>query len=194
MEAHLRSGALRTAKAQSQWWSALQRSIQYRTAQYGYYSGYGTRIEHARSLSSQLRIVKFMGLPVQLHERVIPALRCAELAIARQCADAPYKPHSLAGARQKNTYFGGDVTNHVYGIAIDVDPSDNPCCNCVEPWRSNPRCRGSKTEWQRMAMPECWVTAFERYGFYWLGHDELKDTMHFEFLGDPAKIGAPEAP
>jgi hypothetical protein len=40
-----------------------------------------------------------------------------------------------------------------------------------------------------MAMPECWVTAFERYGFYWLGHDELKDTMHFEFLGDPSKAG-----
>jgi hypothetical protein len=39
-----------------------------------------------------------------------------------------------------------------------------------------------------MAMPECWVHAFERFGFYWLGHDVLKDTMHFEFLGDPDKI------
>jgi hypothetical protein len=37
-------------------------------------------------------------------------------------------------------------------------------------------------------MPECWVHAFERYGFYWLGHDVLRDTMHFEFLGDPARI------
>jgi hypothetical protein len=39
-----------------------------------------------------------------------------------------------------------------------------------------------------MAMPECWVHAFERYGFYWLGHDVLRDTMHFEFLGDPDRI------
>ena len=37
-------------------------------------------------------------------------------------------------------------------------------------------------------MPACWVKAFERFGFYWLGRDELEDTMHFEFLGDPAKI------
>ena len=26
------------------------------------------------------------------------------------------------------------------------------------------------------------------YGFYWLGHDALEDTMHFEFLGDPEQI------
>ena len=47
-----------------------------------------------------------------------------------------------------------------------------------------------------MEMPECWVHAFERFGFYWLGHDVLRDTMHFEFLGDPDRIvsGAPIAP
>jgi hypothetical protein len=39
-----------------------------------------------------------------------------------------------------------------------------------------------------MAMPECWVHSFERYGFYWLGHDVLRDTMHYEFLGDPDRI------
>jgi hypothetical protein len=32
------------------------------------------------------------------------------------------------------------------------------------------------------------VQAFERFGFYWLGHDALQDTMHFEFLGDPDRI------
>jgi hypothetical protein len=41
-------------------------------------------------------------------------------------------------------------------------------------------------------MPACWVGVFERFGFYWLGHDALKDTMHFEFLGDPERIGAVE--
>ncbi|QUS47068.1 hypothetical protein F1331_25700 [Salmonella enterica subsp. enterica serovar Dessau] len=28
-------------------------------------------------------------------------------------------------------------------------------------------------------------------GFYWLGHDVLQDTMHFEFLGDPDKVIEP---
>jgi hypothetical protein len=65
----------------------------------------------------------------------------------------------------------------------------NSCCGCVKPWNEAPACkRPAKTEYDRMAMPECWVHAFERYGFYWLGHDVLRDTMHFEFLGDPDKI------
>ena len=190
VDAHLRAGNLSSARAQAAWWTTLQRSLRYRTEQYGYYKGFGSPAWNSRALASQMRAIKFLGLPVVLHQRVIPALRCVELAIERDCGDTPYRPHALAGVRQTNTYFGGDVTNHVYGIALDIDPSLNPCCNCVEPWRSNPRCRGSKTDFERMAMPRCWVTAFEQHGFYWLGHDELKDTMHFEFLGDPAKIAA----
>jgi hypothetical protein len=89
----------------------------------------------------------------------------------------------------RNTYRGGEVTNHIYGIAIDIDSAINTCCGCVKPWNEAPACkRPSKSEYDRMAMPECWVHAFERYGFYWLGHDVLRDTMHFEFLGDPDRI------
>lgn len=190
VEAHLRAKNLSSAHAQLAWWVTLQRSIRYRTEQYGYYKGFGSIAWNPRSLQSQMRVAKFFGLPVVLHERVIPALRCVELAIERDCGDEPYRPRTIAGVRQTNTYFGGDVTNHVYGIALDVDPSVNPCCNCIEPWRKNPRCHGTKTDFERMAMPRCWVAVFEHYGFYWLGHDELKDTMHFEFLGDPAKISA----
>jgi hypothetical protein len=190
IDAHLRNQALMTAKSQAEWWTRLQRSIRYRTEQYGYYSGFGLHAWNPRPLASQMRLAKFAGLPVVLHARVIPALQCVEQAIERDCTAAPYRPRSLGGTRRTNTYTGGEVSNHVYGIALDIDPNDNPCCNCVEPWRSNPKCRGKKSEWQRMAMPECWVTAFEQYGFYWLGHDELKDTMHFEFLGDPNKSAA----
>ncbi len=188
VDAHLRGQAMSSTRAQLDWWRALQRSIRYRTEQYGYFTGFGSRAWNPRPLGAQLRPVKFMGIKTLLHERVIPALRCVELALERDCRAEPYQPRLLAGARQTNTYFGGDVTNHVYGIALDIDPERNPCCNCVEPWRSNPRCRGKKADFERMALPPCWVSTFEKYGFYWLGHDELKDTMHFEFLGDPNKI------
>jgi hypothetical protein len=188
IDAHLHLQALSSTRAQLAWWAALQRSIRYRTEQYGYYAGFGSRAWNRRPLGNQMRVVKFEGIRTLLHERVIPALRCVELALERDCQATPYRPRTLAGARQTNTYFGGDVTNHVYGIALDIDPQDNPCCNCIEPWRSNPRCRGKKSDFERMAMPRCWITTFEKYGFYWLGHDELKDTMHFEFLGDPSKI------
>ena len=124
-----------------------------------------------------------------MHRKVVPALQCVEQEIKLACADHPYTARALAGVRFKNTYRGGEVTNHIYGIAIDIDPAINTCCGCVKPWSTSPLCRRpAKSEYDRMMMPECWVHAFERFGFYWLGHDVLRDTMHFEFLGDPNHI------
>jgi hypothetical protein len=168
---------------------ALKQAIQYRTDTYGYFKGFGHAPSHALPPSSFVVPATFMGLPVRMHRKVVPALACVEDEIKQACADHRYKPHALAGIRFRNTYRGGEVTNHIYGIAIDIDPDINTCCGCVPPWNDAPACkRPAKTEFDRMAMPECWVHAFERYGFYWLGHDRLRDTMHFEFLGDPDKI------
>jgi hypothetical protein len=164
------------------------RAIEYRTQQYGYFEGFGRRSSNPISPARQSKATSFFGLSVVLHERVIPALACVERQLQRDCADSGYRPSNLSGLRKKNTYVDGEISNHVYGIAIDIDPLKNPCCKCLEPWSSSERCRGRKTVWERMAMPECWVKTFERFGFYWLGHDLLEDTMHFEFLGDPARI------
>jgi hypothetical protein len=166
-----------------------ERSIQYRTETYGYFPGFGHASHDARPPSAYTIETSFMNLPVRMHRKVVPALKCVEEEIKRTCTDHPYTAHALAGIRFRNTYRGGEVTNHIYGIAIDVDPSINTCCGCVKPWNDAPQCRKpAKTEYDRMSMPECWVHAFERFGFYWLGHDVLRDTMHFEFLGDPDHI------
>jgi hypothetical protein len=163
-------------------------AIEYRTAHYGYFEGFGDRRANRKSPNQQSKSTTFFGLPIVLHERVIPALKCVEEQLLRDCSGFDYKPSNLSGLRRKNTYVDGEVSNHVYGIAIDIDPLKNPCCKCLEPWSSSERCRGNKTVWERMAMPRCWVETFERFGFYWLGHDVLEDTMHFEFLGDPDRI------
>jgi hypothetical protein len=169
--------------------SGNARAIQYRTETYGYFKGFGRPGADARPPSAFVVDTTFMGLPIKMHRKVVPALKCVEEEIRRSCADHPYTPHALAGIRTHNTYRGGEVTNHIFGIAIDIDPAINTCCGCVKPWNDAPACRRpAKTEYDRMAMPECWVHAFERYGFYWLGHDVLRDTMHFEFLGDPDRI------
>jgi hypothetical protein len=166
-----------------------QRAIQYRTDHYGYFKGYGHPAPGAQPPSAFVVPTTFMGISVEMHRKVVPALACVEREIAESCADHPYTPHALAGIRYRNTYRGGEVTNHAYGIAIDIDPTINTCCGCVPPWNDAPAChKHAKSEYDRMAMPECWVHAFERYGFYWLGHDTLRDTMHFEFLGDPDRI------
>ena len=96
----------------------------------------------------------------------------------------------MGGMRFHNTYKGVEISNHVYGIAVDIEPDRNTCCGCVAPWNENPVCKDKSktTVWQRMVMPRSWVETFEKYGFYWLGHDVLQDTMHFEFLGDPDRI------
>jgi len=165
------------------------RSIQYRTDTYGSVPGFGHPGAGALPARGSVVTTTFMGLPVRMHKKVVPALRCVEEEIKVTCGEHPYTAHALAGVRFNNTYRGGEVTNHMFGIAIDIDPAINTCCGCVKPWSSSPLCaRKAKTEYDRMAMPECWVHAFERYGFYWLGHDVLRDTMHYEFLGDPAKI------
>ncbi len=163
-------------------------AIEYRTAQYGYFEGFGNHKANTKSPAQLAKSTTFFGLPIVMNERVIPALECVEEQLKRDCSAFDYKPHNLSGLRKKNTYVDGEVSNHVYGIAIDIDPLKNPCCKCLEPWSSSERCRGNKTVWERMAMPQCWVQTFERFGFYWLGHDVLEDTMHFEFLGDPERI------
>lgn len=168
-----------------------QQAIRFRTEHYGFFPGFGSADSNPRSPMENSAITQFAGLRVRLNNRVIPALRCAEEEIRTQCAATPYRPVRLSGIRDRNTYHNGEISNHVYGIAIDVDPNRNTCCGCVAPWNEHPLCRREVTSiYERMAMPECWVRSFEKYGWYWLGHDTLQDTMHFEFLGDPDRIHA----
>lgn len=170
---------------------AHDRAIRYRTERYGYYEGFGRPQWNPHPPRYYARTVRFFGLTVQMHRRVIPAVQCVEQELLRACASQRYRPRALAGIRFENTYHTGEITNHAFGIALDVDPHRNTCCGCVAPWNQHPLCqRPARTIWDRMAMPECWVQVFERYGFYWLGHDPMHDTMHFEFLGDPDRIVA----
>jgi hypothetical protein len=143
---------------------------------------------NAESVADHVRSTHFMGLPITLHEKVIPALGCVERRIERQCRapDDRYQPRAIGGLRTENTYHRGEVSNHLFGIAIDIDPDRNPCCHCVKPWPSHPACqKAARSVYERTELPRCWIEAFEYYGFYWLGHDQLEDTMHFEFLADP---------
>ncbi len=165
------------------------RAVRFRTERYGYFEGFGQREWNPRTPMQNASSTRFMGLHVRLNTAIQPALACVEQAITASCSASPYRAQRLSGIRDRNTYHNGEVSNHVYGIAIDVDPSVNTCCGCVPPWTDHPLCAVEvQSIFERMQMPECWVREFERFGFYWLGRDSLQDTMHFEFLGDPAQI------
>ena len=177
------------AEKQKEGRKLLEDSIKYRTEKYGYFEGFGSPKLNGHPPKFYAKSTTFMGMSAQVNERIIPALKCVEAALKAGPAGNEYKPRAMGGIRFHNTYRGVEISNHVYGIAIDIEPDRNTCCGCVAPWPDHPLCKAKgKTVWERMAMPKSWVDTFERFGFYWLGHDVLQDTMHFEFLGDPDKV------
>lgn len=164
-------------------------AIAYRTRHYGYVEGFGDSTMNPRPPYDYSGDGKFFGLHVRMNSRVLVALGCVEETIEQTCSNTPYVPQVLDGLRARNTFHNNEVSNHLYGIAIDIDPVRNACCHCVAPSRDAPICKKpAKTPFDHAEIPPCWVEAFEKYGFYWLGHDVLEDTMHFEFLGDPNQI------
>ena len=167
---------------------AHARALKWRLDKYGALPDLGLKSDGKEPVSAHVRSTTFMGLPIVLHEKVVPKLRCVERRILRQCKSRAnrYVPRTIGGFRTVNTSHSGEVSNHLFGIAIDIDPDRNPCCHCVAPWPSHPACKDPKRSvYERTQLPRCWIRAFERYGFHWLGHDELEDTMHFEYLADP---------
>ena len=165
-------------------------AVRYLAEHYGHVNDDLTRRFNGKSALSNSTTMRFMGLSVTVHSKIAPALTCVEKRIQSTCGGkSAYTPKAVGGFRGSNTYRGVEVSNHLFGIAIDVDPDRNPCCGCVAPWPEHPKCKmASKSPYDRAEMPRCWIQAFERYGFDWLGHDKLEDTMHFEFLGDPDRI------
>ncbi|HVJ14829.1 MAG TPA: M15 family metallopeptidase [Polyangiaceae bacterium] len=167
-------------------------ALKYRVERYGHVDGLGLEKLNSETAISNAASARFMGHSLSVHKKIVPALRCVEKRIRKTCKKRAeqYTANAVGGFRTANSFRGGEVSNHLFGIAVDIDPEKNPCCGCVSPWPEHPACQGSAASiFERTALPRCWIDAFERYGFYWLGRDpDLRDTMHFEFLGDPDRI------
>jgi D-alanyl-D-alanine carboxypeptidase len=167
------------------------KAVRYLAERYGNVGDEVTKRVNPKSARAETRTVHFMGLPLSVHAKVAPAVACVEKRIVKTCTGkkSRYAPRAVGGFRDGNTYRGAEISNHLFGIAIDIDPERNPCCGCVDPWPTSPLCSEKrKTAYERTALTRCWIRSFERFGFDWLGHDALEDTMHFEFLGDPDRI------
>lgn len=169
--------------------TAHLKAVSYRVSKYGSVEGAPDR--HQPTAASMAVQTSFFGRPVRLHRRIVPALQCVEQRIEQRCT-APkdaYYPKNIGGLRETNTIRGGELSNHLFGIAIDIDPNRNACCHCVANWKKDPKCaKQAKSPFDHSELTHCWVDAFDHYGFYWLGRDSLEDTMHFEFLGNPDRI------
>lgn len=137
-----------------------------------------------------IRSCSFMGLPAMLHETACKSLKCVENSIRGTCS-TDYQPKALSSWRPANTYRGDEISNHVFGLALDIDPMMNPCCGCKGHWAESERCpkdhQGTgEAPIGDYVIPNCWIDRFAAHGWYWLGNDpQLRDTMHFEYLAPP---------
>lgn len=109
--------------------------------------------------------VKFMGKSFQAHEKVVPCLEAVEKELKAN-GDDDYEIR-LIGAYNPRPgeplYFF-----HMYGAAIDINWDTNLFCAC-----------------ETRDIPDSWVKAFEKYGFFWGGNYRTKkDWMHFEWHGE----------
>jgi hypothetical protein len=132
----------------------------------------------------------FLGLPVRMHRKIVPALeRVAKRLAAARERDASLQPflRRLSGGFAERTIAGTDrLSAHAFGIAIDLDKSMS------DYWRWQ---RKGPHRW-RNRIPQAIVDAFEAEGFIWGGRWYHYDTMHFEYrpeLLDPTcSVGAPD--
>jgi hypothetical protein len=164
---------------------AQERSINYRFGQYGHLSPALGMSINPFPVSSYVEEGTFFNINIKMNKLALKQLKCVENAIQKNC-DINYIPENLSTLRERNTYRGGEISNHMFGLAIDIDPAINPCCGCVPPWSDHPSCRDAgQSPYDRVQFPRCWIEQFSRFGFYWLGLDPMQDTMHFEFLAAP---------
>src|SRR5262249_49237592 len=79
-----------------------ERAIRYRTENYGFFEGFGNASWNDTTPSDNAEALRVFGLRVRLNSRIIPAVRCAEEAIALNCTASPYEPTRLSGLRTRN--------------------------------------------------------------------------------------------
>ena len=144
----------------------------------------------------------FLGYgPIYLHELVMPYLSCVEADIEVSCPG--YLINNIQDFMSGENQKGRDsirqfelncasnpkcsclldknryCSKHMFGIAIDINPEDNPLCeseDCIDQYD----------------LPPCFIASFERYGFQWGGRSfgsDYLDYMHFDLAIDPIRFG-----
>jgi len=102
------------------------------------------------------------GQSVRLHR-----LAAAEFAkvFEEACAAAGQTPKSVQTFVPRVT-AQKTLSLHSWGIAVDFDPSKNPC--------------GGRNSWMRSEAGQRFVKVFEDAGWTWGGRWSFKDDMHFQ--------------
>jgi hypothetical protein len=119
------------------------------------------------SIGAQLVPVNFLGKEVLFHKEAAPWLKKVAQEIQKNKIRYRINDAQTFNWRVKTTGYGQSL--HSYGIAIDINPSQNPY---------------SFSGQLVTNMPRKFINIFKKYGFYWGGDWQgFKDPMHFEWYG-----------
>jgi len=120
--------------------------------------------------TSQFRTISFLGTSVQIHESLVPSLQRIDAKWRAQ--SNRYRVQTVLGVQCRNVAGTNRRSNHAYGIAMDINPSQNPFCP------NNAACGGRNI--LITDMPPEFVALFTSEGWGWGGNwNSSKDAMHF---------------
>jgi hypothetical protein len=116
--------------------------------------------------TSNIVSINFLGSSVQIHRQFAPSLQRID-ARWRQMPNR-YRVTSVGGYNCRNIAGTNRRSNHAYGLAVDINPAQNP--------HTFPGDRN----YGATNMPPSFVQLFTSEGWGWGGNwNSSKDTMHF---------------
>lgn len=134
--------------------------------------------------AKKLVVTRVLDQRVRVHRKVAACLEAVERErVAKGISYAVDTTDPLGGIGGYRGRDGqlGESSYHVYGAAVDMNPSQNP--HCREGGAVDPRNRCDTD--QPYTVPDELVQIFKNHGFSWGGNwRRNKDYMHFEWHGE----------
>lgn len=129
----------------------------------------GTQVVDIRACdTSQLGTTNFLGMSVTVNRQFIPSLQRIDARWRQMGGNSFYRVYSVGGYNCRNIAGTNRRSNHAYGLAIDINPADNPHTRPGDP------------NYGRTNMPPAFRQLFLNEGWGWGGNwNSSKDTMHY---------------
>jgi hypothetical protein len=138
----------------------------------------------------QVKTIRFLGKETLVHHAILEELALVEQKINRlaesdgQVRDWIKSVSSISAWNWRNIADIQSRSNHAYGIAVDILPTNSAMRGLETYWLWTEQ---KKIDWwavpyrNRYQPPDAVIKAFESYGFVWGGKWTFYDTMHFEY-------------
>jgi hypothetical protein len=154
------------------------------------------RIRNRAQADARQSRLKLFGLPVTMHQDVVPSLVRVEAALRALTNTDASVAKFLAGLKRLEGYNWRDIagtqsrSNHAYGTAIDLIPQTYGGRAVYWLWAIPDTQHWYKWTWERRWVPpSAVVKAFEAEGWVWGGKWVLFDTIHFEYRPEILVLG-----